>query len=186
MGMTNEQAVADYGWLVERIARQYARPGFEVDDLVQEGYLGLFEAVKKWKGGGTFKSYASLLIRSAVCKTLSADAYVGGPEVISMDASVESEGEKGITLHDIVGEAATQEIDLGDAETDAVVRDAISLLPQADRQLIYMTLKGQSQDEIGKTIGVTQNRVHELYRHTLAKLTRLLHHRVQQGAPRTA
>ena len=51
--------------IVVRIARRHLGQGVLLDDLIQEGNIGLYEAAKRYKPSGTtrFTSYASLWIR---------------------------------------------------------------------------------------------------------------------------
>src|SRR5205085_5619549 len=112
---------------------RFVRPGIERDDLVQEGYLGLFAAVAAWEGGGSFKSYANIRILEFVRKAATQDVYIGGPEVVSLDDTMDDGG----TRHDVVaGESLDVEAALGEAEQAAVIREAITKLPTADRSLL--------------------------------------------------
>lgn len=182
MGVNETQAVRDYGWLVEKLARTYVRAGVEVDDLKQEGFLGLLEAARTWRtdGGSSFKSWASLAIRKYICRYGLATLETAAEEV-SFDACAD-----GATLHDSVGEAATQEEELGDAETRKVVRDAVGLLPAEDRALVYATMRGDTHEKIATDLGIGRQTVTDRYGQTTQKLTRLLKHRVEMGAPRAA
>ena len=53
---------------IRRFARAAACPGLDFDDAVQEGYIGLFYAVRSYKEGGqaSFETYATICIRNAV------------------------------------------------------------------------------------------------------------------------
>ncbi len=52
-----------YTGVVKQTARSYFLFGGDVEDLVQEGMLGLLKAIKSYNGQIAFKSYASLCIR---------------------------------------------------------------------------------------------------------------------------
>ena len=68
--MTCAELVQTYQFLVQKIAYQIITRlpwGVEVDDLISEGWVGFFDAVKKYEPTkGPFPSYASLRIRGAI------------------------------------------------------------------------------------------------------------------------
>ena len=68
--MTCVELVQTYQFLVQKIAYQIITRlpwGVEVDDLISEGWVGFFDAVKKYEPAkGAFPSYASLRIRGAI------------------------------------------------------------------------------------------------------------------------
>jgi RNA polymerase sigma factor (sigma-70 family) len=59
--------------LVKSIAYRYMNHGMEYDDLIQEGYIGLIQAVKKYdyRKGFRFSTYATWWIRQAIMRLLS-------------------------------------------------------------------------------------------------------------------
>ncbi len=59
--------------LVVRIAKRYIRYGYPVEDLIQEGNLGLLAAARRFEParGIRFENYAAGWIRQAVCRALS-------------------------------------------------------------------------------------------------------------------
>jgi RNA polymerase primary sigma factor len=63
--------------LVESIARRYARSGVPLSDLLQEGTLGLIQAVDgfDWRKGVPFGAYAALWIRQAIQRAVPALRY---------------------------------------------------------------------------------------------------------------
>ena len=58
--------------LVVRVARRYLHHGVALDDLIQEGNLGLVRAVDKfdWRQGFRFSSYASWWIHQAIARAV--------------------------------------------------------------------------------------------------------------------
>ena len=61
--------------LIASMAHKYARPGVEVDDLIQEGYLGLIEAEKRFdKTANTkFTTYAMYWVRKYILQYLQSE-----------------------------------------------------------------------------------------------------------------
>ena len=58
------------------IAKQYARYGSTLEDLIQESNIGLIKAVEKfdWRKGFKFSTYASWWIKQAVTRSLTANS----------------------------------------------------------------------------------------------------------------
>lgn len=63
-----ERLVASHLRVVVRIARSYGRSGLPVNDLIQEGTLGLIQAVRKFNpdGGSRLGTYAMWWIRASI------------------------------------------------------------------------------------------------------------------------
>jgi len=62
--------------LVVRVARWYARRGLPMADLIQNGNIGLLQAVEKfdWRRGFKFSTYATWWIRQSMGRAISNDA----------------------------------------------------------------------------------------------------------------
>lgn len=68
-----EQLVTAHLGLVDSIARRYEHLGLPREDVVQEGYLGLLAAARRFEGRPetAFSTYAAGWIRQAICRALS-------------------------------------------------------------------------------------------------------------------
>jgi len=71
-----ETMVGEYLPLVRSIAKKYARYGLALEDLVQEGMLGLLEAVKHYQPDQNtqFSTYATFWIKKYILSALNAEA----------------------------------------------------------------------------------------------------------------
>ena len=70
--ITQEQAIKDYGKLVAFIARKYSKYGMDVEDLTQEGTLGLLKAFEEFNPalGVPFSAIVGTWIRCYIRKAL--------------------------------------------------------------------------------------------------------------------
>lgn len=177
--------------LVYTIANQYARRSPEpVDDLIQEGALGLMRAVELFEPerGNTFSVYAywwiSVFVQRRVqaaraervgCKKneVRSNFDTKGRCVLSLDAPCGVEDE---TLHDVLGSSAVAVDDqVSTAEEREIVREAIDGLPLRARTIVKMRFEDDlTLSKIGETCGLSRERVRQILRDTLAKMrTRL-------------
>lgn len=70
---SRDQLVAGNLRLVISIAKRYTRQGLDLEDLIQEGNLGLMQAVRKFDPsmGNKFSTYATWWIRQGITRALS-------------------------------------------------------------------------------------------------------------------
>lgn len=66
--MSAEEMMTAYKPLVCKIARRYYLEGGELDDLIQEGMIGLYKAIKNFDSGkdASFKTFATLCIKRQI------------------------------------------------------------------------------------------------------------------------
>jgi RNA polymerase primary sigma factor len=71
--VSRDQLIAGNLRLVISIAKRYTRQGLELEDLIQEGNLGLMQAVRKFDPsmGNKFSTYATWWIRQGITRALS-------------------------------------------------------------------------------------------------------------------
>lgn len=68
--VAEEELYGKYKPVVLKIARRFFLSGSETEDLVQEGMLGLYSAVKGFKAGSSFHAYACKCIRNRILDTV--------------------------------------------------------------------------------------------------------------------
>jgi RNA polymerase primary sigma factor len=74
---------ANLPW-VAKIARHYVRTLVSMEDLIQEGILGLMRAARKYDGRGRFSTYATWWIRQAMIRSIdNIEGIISLPDHIS-------------------------------------------------------------------------------------------------------
>ena len=88
-GAAEEELLNRYKSTVRARARMFFLEGGETEDLVQEGMIGLFDAVRAWReeGGKSFKNFAYLCVSRRIYDALRAAGrpreYGGDPDTLS-------------------------------------------------------------------------------------------------------
>lgn len=154
--------------LVTKIARQYRRPKIELLDLIQEGNIGLIEAVDKFDAemGYRFSTYAVWSIRKAI------QEFLGKENTIeSIDSIIEDDGEE-VFLSDMIKDAETilggPSCEIIDAQLEQIeeqqrIFERLDTIPKREREVLMMLYgfkgKPMSLQDIADLLGMSHERV---------------------------
>lgn len=154
--------------LVTKIARQYRRPKIELLDLIQEGNIGLIEAVDKFDAemGYRFSTYAVWSIRKAI------QEFLGEENTIeSLDSIIEDDGEE-VFLSDMIKDAETilggPSCKIIDAQLEQIeeqqrIFERLDTIPKREREVLMMLYgfkgKPMSLQDIADQLGISHERV---------------------------
>ena len=154
--------------LVTKIARQYRRPKIELLDLIQEGNIGLIEAVDKFDAemGYRFSTYAVWSIRKAI------QEFLGEENTIeSLDSIIEDNGEE-VFLSDMIKDAETilggPSCEIIDAQLEQIeeqqrIFERLDTIPEREREVLMMLYgfkgKPMSLQDIADLLGMSHERV---------------------------
>lgn len=74
--LSHEEIIHKYTKLVKSIALKYSKYGTPLEDVEQEGFIGLLEAVKHYKSdqGAQFQTYATFWIKNRIFKALNLES----------------------------------------------------------------------------------------------------------------
>lgn len=158
---------------VRAIASQYGRrcpPHVELDDLVQDGYVGLMQAATRYQDGhgATFKTFAWRRASGAILDGLRAT------DVLSRRKRMTHTAEGGGHLIQQWGpreaDARSTEPDV-DAVTVAWLRRRLSALPARERYILTAYyFGGQLESEIAARLKVSHTGVNYLRRQALKRM----------------
>jgi RNA polymerase sigma-B factor len=107
-----EILVRQYRNLVENVARRYAAYGEQMDDLVQEGYMGLLKATDKFEHdkGVKFATFATHFIRGHIKHYLRDKAKIIRPPAWLQELSLRIDKARDTLRHDLGREPTTHDI----------------------------------------------------------------------------
>ncbi|MCU9615246.1 RNA polymerase sporulation sigma factor SigH [Caldibacillus lycopersici] len=148
-----------YRQFVRAKARSYFLIGADREDIVQEGMIGLFKAVRDYKDDKltSFKAFAELCITRQIItaiKTATRQKHIPLNSYVSLDRPVFDE-ESDRTLMDMISETKAldpEEMLINQEEFDHIEVKMSELLSDLERKVLALYLDGQSYQEISEEL----------------------------------
>lgn len=179
-GSVMDYLMEKYKDLVRRKARLMYLPGADQEDLIQEGMIGLFKAVRDYdpeKNAG-FYSFAELCIRRQLISALKGASRLKHSPLntyVSLNKPVQEDSER--TLMDVLGGSR-----LDDPETLLISREEYTVitgkiervLSDFEKQVLEAYLSGYSYRDIAKQTGAQPKSVDNALQRIKKKLERAL------------
>jgi RNA polymerase sigma factor (sigma-70 family) len=131
--------------LYQRFARvmlgiciRYSRDRMEAEDILQQGFMKVFNNLKNYNGGSLEGWMKRIFVREAIDQYRKTNRSVFG-------YSQEPEDHHAVDLHDIVGQMAADEI-----------IEMIGTLPEGCRMVFNLfAIEGYTHQEIGEILGIS-------------------------------
>lgn len=148
--------IENYTNLVSRIARRYFLIGGEMDDLVQEGLIGLCGAIKTYNLSSdvAFKSFAYLCINNAIKTVLTKSNRQKNSMLnnyLSVDEQNEDEDSWAVIL--ISDELSPEDEMIKKQKIKAIVKEINNILDTKQKIIFNMYLNNYKYTEIASSIG---------------------------------
>lgn len=144
-----------YRSFVRAKARTYFLIGADREDIVQEGMIGLYKAIRDFQSDklSSFKAFAELCVTRQIItaiKTATRQKHIPLNSYVSLDKPIYDE-ESDRTLLDVIAEHDTSDPEklLVDREKFIDMEDKMEeLLSELEREVLHLYLDGQSYQEI--------------------------------------
>jgi RNA polymerase sporulation-specific sigma factor len=155
-----DQIVRRYRGFVRLKASAYFMLGGESDDLIQEGLLGLFNAVRDFRSDreSSFRNFAELCITRQIItavKTASRNKHSPLNQYVSFGQSPAAAGDGETTLEDILpGPAINDPVNkvIATEELSSLVACLSSVLSDLESRVLSLYLDGHSYEVIGERL----------------------------------
>lgn len=155
------ELVKRYRGLIRCKARSYYLIGADRDDIVQEGMIGLFKAIRDYDPTrqASFHSFAELcvtrqIITAVKSSTRRKHSPLNGYVSLSRSASTDEDGER--LLSDILAARDVcdpAEIVIGAWETDFIRSGVVESLSEFEADVLRLYTNGQSYQSIAERLG---------------------------------
>ncbi|MGR4022222.1 RNA polymerase sporulation sigma factor SigH, partial [Bacillus sp. ZZQ-131] len=148
-----------YKNFVRAKSRSYFLVGADREDIVQEGMIGLFKAIRDYKEDklSSFKAFAELCITRQIItaiKTATRQKHIPLNSYVSLDKPIYDE-ESDRTLLDVISEAKVtdpEEMIISQEEYTDIESKISELLSDLERKVLSLYLDGRSYQEISEQL----------------------------------
>ncbi len=155
-----DQIVRRYRRFVRVKASSYFLLGGDADDLIQEGLLGLFKAVRDYKTEreASFRGFAELCITRQIItavKTATRNKHTPLNQYVSFSQTPAAATESETTLEEILpGPEASDPVNqvISSEELDSLVSCLTSVLSELESRVLSLYLDGHSYEVIGERL----------------------------------
>lgn len=150
-----EYLINKYKNFVRAKARSYFLIGADHEDIVQEGMIGLFKAIRDYNGDklSSFKAFAELCITRQIItaiKTATRQKHIPLNSYVSLDKPIYDEESDRTLLDVIVGSKVSdpEELLINQEEFDDIEGKMSEILSDLERKVLMLYLDGRSYQEI--------------------------------------
>ncbi len=160
LSLSADLVIPEYAGLVHAIAQTYKNKGVDCEDLVQQGYLGLLEALRRYDPdqGAKFATYAVFWIKKHILAALQKEYAETESRKQARTAPTPSPESAVPTTHNrLVGGSPNLNLPPG--------------LPRLERRVILLSYRdGKTLREIAALTGLSAERVRQLRQKALRRL----------------
>ena len=163
--------------LVAHVVKKYSNTGYETDDLISIGTIGLIKAVDSFNQnkGIRLATYASRCIENEILMYIRKIANQKNEVSLDEPINMDYDGNE-LLLSDILG--TDEDMILKPLEDDVdlyLLRKAVAQLPTRERQIVVMRFgleghKELTQKEVAQLMGISQSYISRLEKRIMARL----------------
>ncbi len=184
LGMANsgdkvaeDQLALRYTRLVKICSRPYFLVGGDVEDLIQEGMLGLLSAIREFdlSMNTSFKTYAEICVKRRIYSAIkSASRKKHDPlnDMVSFDDVLSDESSSGAVAYGVSLRRTPEEQVLARESVGEIIQTYSRCLSKFEVEVLNLFLRGLSYSEIAELCGKTDKSVDNAVQRIRRKLAR--------------
>lgn len=166
-GKAEDFLLKKYKDFVRSKARAYFLVGGDSDDLIQEGMIGLYNAIGHYDESmaSSFMTYAAICINNKLISAVSADGRQKNAPLngyVSIYSSITDETGEEASLSDVLPDTENinpEAIILNEEQEKLTINRLLGKLSALEKEILSYYMEGMSYSEIAKLIGKTEKSV---------------------------
>ena len=170
-GDSRLRLIEAYQPLVFKVVMQVRPPAPLLMDMIQEGTIGLIEAVERfdYERGVRFSTFATYRIRGRVLNSLRRDRQ----QVYSLEQEGAGDLSLAARLADPASEAALLSVE--DAATAVQMRQALEMLPERERAILRATyVEAREPRNVAAELRISLSHFYRLQKQAIGRIRRLV------------
>ncbi len=153
-----------YKSLVVKIARSYFILGGEMEDIVQEGMIGLYKAIKGYdnKKNASFKTFATMCIKHQIqsaIKTANAKKNAPLSNSVSLQSFSENSDDEDFLPVNLIFQISPDEKIINREEYKTLLENIKKMLSNKEMQVLKLYLKGYTYKEISNILKISEKSI---------------------------
>ena len=167
-----------YKGLVVKIARSYFILGGEMEDIVQEGMIGLYKALKGYdkKKNASFKTFATMCIKHQIQSAIKvANAKKNSPlsNSVSLQSFSENSDDEDFLPVSLIFQISPDEKVINKENYQNLLENIKKMLSDKEFQVLKYYLKGYTYKEISNILGTSEKSIDNSLSRIKSKLKKL-------------
>ena len=168
-----------YKGLVVKIARSYFILGGEMEDIVQEGMIGLFKAIKGYdkKKNASFKTFATMCIKHQIQSAIKvANAKKNSPlsNSVSLQSFSENSDDEDFLPVSLIFQISPDEKVINKENYQNLLENIKKMLSDKEFQVLKYYLKGYTYKEISNILETSEKSIDNSLSRIKSKLKKLI------------
>ncbi len=168
-----------YKGLVVKLARSYFILGGEMEDIVQEGMIGLYKAIKGYdkKKNASFKTFATMCIKHQIQSAIKvANAKKNSPlsNSVSLQSFSENSDDDDFLPANLIFQVSPDEKIINKERYKNLLEEIRKMLSEKELQVLKYYLKGYTYKEISNILGTSEKSIDNSLSRIKSKLKKLV------------
>jgi len=176
-----EALIEEYRDMVKAKAHLYFMLGGDIEDIIQEGMIGLYKAIQSFdeSKGASFKTFADLCVSRQIISAIKASnrkKYAPLNTAVSFDKPISDE-EGAPTLGETLAAGSDTDpetIALLSEMTELLLSPDVKILSKMEQEVLGYLISGHDYQSIAKAMGKTPKQIDNSIQRIRAKLTMFL------------
>lgn len=168
-----------YKGLVVKLARSYFILGGEMEDIVQEGMIGLYKAIKGYdkKKNASFKTFATMCIKHQIQSAIKvANAKKNSPlsNSVSLQSFSENSDDDDFLPANLIFQVSPDEKIINKERYKNLLEEIRKMLSEKEMKVLRLYLKGYTYKEISNILGTSEKSIDNSLSRIKSKLKKLV------------